>query len=124
MKVGLFSAIAFVILTYSGSALADTGLCGTEEEPCQVGELTYRVVLPDTPENAPAVIYLHGYAASANSAVKMERLTTAFTAQGIAVIAPNGQVDLGNPKNANFANDAMFHETNISTSTMAQKNHL
>lgn len=78
--------------------LAEPQPCGSEADPCRVDALSYRVVLPENPENAPSVIFLHGYAATANAAVNRAALVDAFTSRGIAFIAPDGQVDVGNPK--------------------------
>ncbi|CAD0186434.1 putative hydrolase [Ruegeria sp. THAF57] len=94
----LLWGIVAVILPLASIATAQDQDCGEEGNPCQVGQLTYRVVLPEVPQNAPSVIYLHGYAATADSAVKRPNLTTAFIERGIAVIVPNGQADVGNPK--------------------------
>ncbi|MDP5218149.1 polyhydroxybutyrate depolymerase [Ruegeria sp. 2205SS24-7] len=100
VKMSRFLVIAGALffLALNTHVRANPQDCGTEDGPCEVGELTYRVVLPQHPQNAPSVIYLHGYAATADSALKLPNLADAFTSRGIAVIAPNGQVDVGNPK--------------------------
>lgn len=93
-----FMAIAVAGIVASTVFPAFAQDCGTEDTPCQVGKLSYRVVLPEAAPEPPAVIYLHGYGATANSAVNLSGLAAAFTDRGIAFIAPNGQVDIDNPK--------------------------
>lgn len=93
-----FFVIVFAALAYGSLAEAGPPECGSETAPCQVGELSYRVILPEHPENAPFVIYLHGYAATADAAAGRPDLAPVFADLGIAFVAPSGQPDISNPK--------------------------
>ncbi len=97
LRIALISVLGFVLIP-AFPVLADPQICGSEAEPCQIDDLAYRVVLPNEPENAPSVIFLHGYASTANAAANRTELVDAFTRRGIVFIAPDGQVDVGNPK--------------------------
>lgn len=98
MKAKFFVQIAVSGCLAAFPALAQSQACGSEDNPCQIEDLTYRVVPPEAPENAPAVIFLHGYAATGNAAAKRPALVDAFVSRGIVFIAPDGQADAGNPK--------------------------
>ena len=65
--------------------------CGGVDAACEVIGGTYHVGLPENPEGAPIVLFLHGYASSGRAAAREKGMFRAIRDRGYAVIAPNGQ---------------------------------
>ncbi len=89
--------VAACMLSVPGAGSAWS--CGGAEEPCVIEGGAYNVALPDEPEGAPIVLWLHGYGRSGKVVVSNSGLMEAFTRRGYAVVAPDGQPDvLGGPR--------------------------
>jgi len=97
-------ALAFALGALGGPALAEAA-CGGPEAPCAVGHGTYHAALPDEPAGAPVVLWLHGYASSGRNAVKNAGFAARYTKRGYALIAPNGQPDIGAGENLDWGVD-------------------
>ena len=80
---GLFLCAAL----FAGGA-AHAG-CGADPEPCTLADGTYHIALPDEPENAPVVLFLHGAGSSGANVVRNAGLMRRFTERGYAVLAPS-----------------------------------
>lgn len=77
-----------VALALSAPAAA---ACGGPDDPCQVTGGHYYAVIPEGQTAPPALIWLHGYAASGRAAIGSEAFAEAALSRGYAVIAPDGQ---------------------------------
>lgn len=74
--------------------LSAPALACAEGDACHIDEGSYRIALPeDRGTPIPALVYLHGYAASGAAALAREDITGPYLARGYAVIAPDGQID-------------------------------
>lgn len=83
----LISAASLLLGFWGSSAAA----CGTQQEPCVMGDRMYYIETPDAPaEGNPALIYLHGYGGSGMSAMRNRGLVEGALERGYAVVAPNG----------------------------------
>ena len=85
-----------VVAGLTGSVLAE-GTCGGSEQPCSVPDGVYYAALPEDPDGAPMVLWLHGYGSSGANAVSNAPFAARFTDPGYALIAPSGQSDIGDP---------------------------
>lgn len=69
--------------------------CGGRDTPCRIANDTltgqYYAVLPEGIATPPALLWLHGYAASGRAAISSQAFTDAALSRGYAVIAPDGQ---------------------------------
>ena len=79
------------------AAGASLGLAGPVAAECAGAEGTcptelgdYHIRLPDTPEGAPMVIFLHGHGGRGSATMGNARLVDPLIARGYAVIAPEG----------------------------------
>lgn len=91
--------IAWVL---SGWAQAAFAICGTEFGPCEIETGAYHADLPDTPEGAPIVIFLHGAGGSGLRVLRQNAQPEQFNARGYAVIAPDGSQTFGQGLSWNF----------------------
>ncbi len=80
--------VALAILALA-TPIAAQDSCG-DDIPCEIGTGAYHAALPDSPESAPAVIWLHGYAGSGAKTIANTGFVKNFTQRGYALIAPNG----------------------------------
>ncbi|MEQ8966759.1 MAG: hypothetical protein RID91_13100 [Azospirillaceae bacterium] len=62
--------------------------CGVPADPCALDDGEYFAALPDAPEDAPWVVWLHGYGGSATADLGREARVGPMLARGYAVIAP------------------------------------
>jgi len=84
--------LVFLVLAVPARAAAP---CGTPEGVCSVEGGSYRLVLPEGDGPHPALLYLHGWGASAAAALRdRERLETVL-ARGYALILPQGVARAG-----------------------------
>ena len=65
--------------------------CGDPETPCPVTGGQYYAALPEDVVSPPALLWLHGYAASGKAFRSNPRVLEAVLSRGYAVIAPDGQ---------------------------------
>ena len=76
--------LAFALST--GQAQAG---CADDPDPCTVPEGAYHIALPDTPADAPVVMFLHGAGSSGANVIRNTGLVEAFRSRGYAVLAPS-----------------------------------
>lgn len=67
-------------------AVAD---CAGQAGSCTVAMGSYEIALPETPENAPVFVYLHGYGGTGMGALRQSHITRVLVDRGYAVLAPN-----------------------------------
>lgn len=65
--------------------------CGAPDTPCRIEGGQYYAVIPEDVAAPPALLWLHGYAASGRATIAKQAFTQAALARGYAVIAPDGQ---------------------------------
>lgn len=83
--------ILFLLLTL---AFATPALACLEQEPCQLGDRSYHVKLPDDwdGESAmPVMLHFHGWARQGTLIVKHGRISGATRRRGVLLLAPNGR---------------------------------
>ncbi len=82
-----------IILTAAkpNTALTSDGECGVPDAPCTLEGGEYYVALPETPDQPPAVIWLHGYGRSGKAMIQNAAYVDPFIRRGYAVIMPSGQ---------------------------------
>ncbi len=90
-RFGLFGTGLLALLVVAPSSKVVAEACGTAEQPCLVEDGSYHVALPDLPEGAPLVLWLHGHASSGANAIRYKDLVDTVTGRGYALIAANGQ---------------------------------
>lgn len=90
---------------FPGFAQAD---CADLAGSCVVPLGTYEIALPDKAENAPVVVYLHGYGGNGMGALRQPHIAKVFTERGYAVLAPNGL-----PRSSDSPNSWSFHPERI-----------
>ncbi len=81
----LAALLAGIALT--GPARAD---CGPDAGACPLPQGDYHIRLPEAAEDAPVVVFLHGYGGKGRSTLRNARLVEPLVARGYAVIAPEG----------------------------------
>lgn len=65
--------------------------CDTATGPaCEISAGTYRIEMPATGTNLPAVMFLHGWGGSASGTLSNRGMVDTILARGYAVIAPDG----------------------------------
>jgi len=79
---------AMMAAAIAASAQAQTA-CGGDV-PCEIETGVYHVALPEAPEGAPMVVWLHGYGGAGSKAVANTGFANGFTGRGYALIAPDG----------------------------------
>ena len=90
---------------FPGVAQAD---CADVAASCDVPLGTYEIALPDTAENAPVVVYLHGYGGNGMGALRQPHIAKVFVERGYAVLAPNGL-----PRSGGGPNSWSFHPERV-----------
>jgi polyhydroxybutyrate depolymerase len=80
------AAIALALVLTFGPATPGAA-CGPDTD-CTVGERTYRIALPQGEGPFGAIVYLHGWRATAAGVMANEGLRAAATRLGVALIAP------------------------------------
>lgn len=73
------------------ASLATQGAACSRDTACAVGDRAYYAAMPDTGgEDAPAVVYVHGFGGSGEGALRNTGMVDDFLERGYAVIAPDG----------------------------------
>jgi polyhydroxybutyrate depolymerase len=93
----LVIAAMLAVLPQAGTA-EQAATCGRDGPLCAVGDTGYRLAMPGGPapqSGWPAVIFFHGWGASAAATLSNTGMVDAFVARGWAVIAPEGLVREG-----------------------------
>lgn len=80
------ATLAAALILVAGAASATC----TTHGACEIAEGSYHARLPERPEGAPAVVFLHGYGGSGTASLDRASVTGPLLARGYAVIAPNG----------------------------------
>ena len=73
-------ALSFILSATTADAQSD--VCGLDVPPCETPLGTYRIALPDTPENensTPAVIFFHGAGGTGARTLRNTAMGDAFT---------------------------------------------
>ncbi|PUB16254.1 alpha/beta hydrolase family esterase [Yoonia sediminilitoris] len=81
-------------LTAAAFAAFGTSLqaaCTEQADACVVTTGTYHIALPDTPDKAPAILWLHGAGGTGAGALRNRGMVDTLIARGYAVIGANGQ---------------------------------
>jgi polyhydroxybutyrate depolymerase len=104
---GIRTSIAAVAAVMASIAAAQD--CGGVDMPCETPLGSYHVGLPETPEGAPVVLFLHGYASSGAGAAKPGGMFAGFRDRGYAVVAPNGQHFPNQPDNRDWGVRDGYH---------------
>lgn len=73
------------------TAFASDGKCGVPDAPCKLEGGEYYAALPETPDEPPAIIWLHGYGRSGKAMIQKPAYVDPFIRRGYAVIMPSGQ---------------------------------
>lgn len=77
--------------------------CGPEPGFCETDAGDYNIRLPEQAEDAPVVLFLHGYGGKGSATLRNARLVEPLIARGYAVIAPEGAPRFGDgPQNWGF----------------------
>lgn len=64
--------------------------CGSQPDSCMIAEGDYEAKLPpNSPENAPMVVFLHGYGGNGNGSLGRKSLVQPILNRGYGIIAPN-----------------------------------
>jgi len=79
-------ATALALTMLAPSAIAG---CAEDPAPCQVADGAYHLALPDAPQAAPVVVFLHGAGSSGAAVIGNTALVQRFVARGYAVLAPS-----------------------------------
>ncbi|MEM6482664.1 MAG: alpha/beta fold hydrolase [Pseudomonadota bacterium] len=74
-------------LLLSSHALAG---CGDEPQACETSLGTYHAALPALLDEAPVLVFLHGYGSSGGNAIALNRMVQPALDRGYAVLAPDG----------------------------------
>jgi polyhydroxybutyrate depolymerase len=64
--------------------------CAGSDAACDIDGGTYHIELPENPDGAPALMFIHGFGSSGAGMLKMRGMVNAFKDAGYAVIAPDG----------------------------------
>jgi polyhydroxybutyrate depolymerase len=80
-------AAALALAVAATIARAD---CGPTPGPCLIDGGEYHAALPESPQGAPIVVFLHGAGGSGGTTIGNARLVGDLTARGHAVLAPTG----------------------------------
>ena len=86
MRRTLFTAL----LAFAAGSLPASASCGANQQACQTELGAYHLELPDEPDGAPVVMFLHGLGGSGAGTIRNKGLVQGFTARGYAFIAPTG----------------------------------
>lgn len=75
----------------AGLCFATAGHACSINTPCEIGDRSYFVSLPDRADApVPAVVFLHGWGSTGEGALRNSGMVQGFNERGYAVIAPNG----------------------------------
>ncbi|MCR9125879.1 MAG: polyhydroxybutyrate depolymerase [Rhodobacteraceae bacterium] len=88
-RAPLRAAIATALAIGMSAAAPAAADCGPAPGACTLAEGQYHLVLPQRPENAGIVVFLHGAGGSGAGVVKNAALVSAIVARGYAVLAPD-----------------------------------
>ncbi len=72
------------------SAQAASAGCADQEAACQTPMGEYNIELPAQAENAPLMVFLHGYGGSGTGTMRNRSMVEPLLARGYAVMAPEG----------------------------------
>jgi polyhydroxybutyrate depolymerase len=84
MRIRLLALMLGLLPTLAGAA------CGPEAGACETAEGAYHIALPDSPDDAPAVLILHGWGGTGAGLIQSSPQVGVLRARGYAVIAPEG----------------------------------
>jgi len=82
-------ALSFGFLGHAAQAV-----CADQEGKCETPAGAYHIELPKQ-ENAPLVVFLHGYGGSGEGTMKNRRMVDPLLSRGYAVMAPEGAMRNG-----------------------------
>ena len=85
--------LVFLIALLFASPAVATSDC-LEQTPCQVGERSYHVKLPDGWDGEspmPVLLHFHGWQRQGTLIVKHRRISGATRTRGVILLAPNGR---------------------------------
>ena len=71
-----------------GSGVAYAG-CASDPAPCTIPSGDYHIALPDDPQDAPVMVFLHGAGSSGANVMRNSGLVNAVTQRGYAILAPS-----------------------------------
>ena len=83
--------VAAAALLFSGAPLPVMAACGDDPNACRVEMGEYHIALPSEAENAPAVLFIHGFGSSGKGPIGNRAISGPITERGYALIAPNGE---------------------------------
>lgn len=73
------------------TATASHAVCGPDPDAlCELPNGGYHIELPENPEGAPALMFLHGWGSSGQGTLSMRGMVETALDRGYAVIAPDG----------------------------------
>lgn len=78
---------AVCLVALAQGAQAD---CGATPDACSTSDGAYHIRLPDDAENAPVVVFLHGFNGKGSATIRNDRVIGPLLDRGYAVIAPEG----------------------------------
>lgn len=82
---------ALLGIGFSLFASAAHAVCGPDPDvACEIPMGSYHIELPQNAENAPALMFLHGWGSSGQGSLSMQGMVQTALARGYAVIAPDG----------------------------------
>ncbi|MEL7012387.1 MAG: alpha/beta fold hydrolase [Pseudomonadota bacterium] len=79
--------------------------CGQDPDACQMASGSYHAALPTTLDQAPVLVFLHGYGSSGENAISLTRMVQPALDRGYVVLAPDGltrSTDGSGPASWNF----------------------
>lgn len=86
LKPWMENALAAFLTITLGPHMAQA--CGSGE-PCETENGTYEIVLPEQPDSAPVVLFLHGYGSSGRGVLGIKPMVESIKARGYVLIAPD-----------------------------------
>ncbi|PWE32911.1 polyhydroxybutyrate depolymerase [Maritimibacter sp. 55A14] len=101
-RLATLTGYLLLIVALGGPGWADR-TCGAPDRACEVAGGAYHVALPANPQGAPVVLWLHGYGRSGHGVLANTAFVAGFTTRGYAVLAPDGQPDIANARNLDWA---------------------
>ncbi|MEM7317820.1 MAG: PHB depolymerase family esterase [Pseudomonadota bacterium] len=88
--------ICFAFSILIGAVNSANAGCGPSPDACEIDNGTYHISLPENPQAAPVVMFLHGAGGSGATTIGNKNLVQSINARGYAVIAPSGSRRFGN----------------------------
>lgn len=92
MRRGTPIAAMLAVLFWAGGALAD---CAGRSGACVLETGEYHIALPQHPDDAPLVVFLHGAGGTGGTAIRNKAMRDPILARGYAVLAPTGSGRFG-----------------------------